>query len=611
MKRLEEERGNLFSRRALLIGTAQGALLSLLVARMYYIQVVEAKKYQLMSDDNRINVVYDPPIRGLIYDRNKVLLAENRQVYSLVFTPEFSEDRNEIFARLKKLINLTDEEITKAKQTLKFVRSYVPVQLREDLDWKQVATIEANAPNLPGVDIRSNQIRGYPIAEPMAHVVGYVGKAFPEDVQEQRDPVLLLPGFRIGRSGVEKSLESALRGNAGRRLIETNAIGKTIRVLQKDVSEHGLGIDLTIDSELQVRIHELLSKERSAAAVVMDVDTGAVRALVSAPSFNPNKFITGFTRDEWDGLRKDERSPFRNKALAGTYAPGSTFKMIVALAAMEDGLNPDELIRCDGKIELGNQTFHCWKKRGHGPTNLHTSLVESCDVYYYELAQRLGITKIAKMARRFGFGRKQMLAMVDERSGLMPDRAWKREKRDEGWRTGDTLISSIGQGFILATPVQLATMVANLVNGGFGVQPHLFKQDFPLPRFELGIPQRHLDTVIRSMNDVTATKKGTAFKARIEEPGLEMGGKTGTTQVRRISASEREAGIKKNEELPWNFRDHALFVGYAPVYKPKFACAVVVEHGGGGGSVAAPFARDILLETQIRDAISTGVAVTS
>ena len=611
MKRNDEEQSHLFSRRALLIGTAQGALLSLLVARMYYIQVVEAKKYQLMSDDNRINVVYDPPIRGLIYDRNKKILAENRQVYNLIFTPEFAEDRNEIFKRLQLLVGLSDDEIEKAKQTLKLTRSYVPVLLREDLNWKQVAAIEANTPNLPGVDIRTNQIRRYPVSEPMAHVVGYVGKAFPEDVQEQRDPVLLLPGFRIGRSGIEKSLESALRGSAGRRLIETNAIGKTIRVLQKDVSEHGLGIDLTIDSELQTKIHNLLSEKKSAAAVVMDVDTGAVRALVSAPSYDLNKFITGFSRDEWDKLRKDERSPFRNKALAGTYAPGSTFKMIVALAAMEDGLNPRELIRCKGKIELSNQIFHCWSKRGHGPTNLKSSLVESCDVYYYELAQRLGISKIANMARRFGFGRKQMLAMVDERRGNMPDRQWKLDNRKEDWRTGDTLQAAIGQGFILATPVQLAAMTASLVNGGFSVQPHLFKQDFPLPRLDLGIPKAHLNTIIKSMNDVTSSRAGTAYDARIQEPGLEMGGKTGTTQVRSISAREREEGIRKNEDIPWRFRDHALFVGYAPIYKPKFACAVVVEHGGGGGSVAAPVAHDILLEAQIRDALSTGAATTT
>lgn len=601
MKRDDEERSKLFSRRAILLGGLQGVALTALVARMYYLQVSESERYQLLSDDNRINIKLEPPVRGLIYDRHGEPLAINDRSYNLVVSAERWRDVEKSLWNLKPLIGVDDEQIEQSLRLVRIRPSFTVVSVKEDLTWEEVTKIEANAPDLPGIRVDVNYLRRYPIAEPMAHVVGYVGKAFREDVEQQRDPVLLLPGFRIGRSGIELSLESSLRGAAGRKLVESNAIGREVRLIRREPSENGLQLDLTIDALLQQRIHARLMEERSAAAIVMNVHTGEVHSAVSTPSFDPNDFVRGFSRDKWEALRGDDRAPFRNKALAGTYAPGSTYKMMVALAAMRAGLSPFQNYDCRGKVILGSQTFHCWKRSGHGNTDLRRSLKESCDVYYYYLAERLGNERIAQMAREFGFGTTQSFDMLGERKGLVPTDAWKREKREEGWRTGDTLQVSIGQGFVLTTPMQLAAMISQLVNGGYSVSPHFVKQEVPLARTRLNVPAEHLSILKDAMDAVANEVSGTAFKARITDPEFAMGGKTGTTQVRSISSAEREGGVLENDELPWRFRDHALFVGYAPVNNPKYACCVVVEHGGSGGATAAPIASDILLAVQQRD----------
>ena len=601
MNREEDSRQSLFTRRGFVLGAVQGALLTALVGRMYFLQISENRKYKLLARDNIINKSFQAPVRGLIYDRFGEPLAINQRSYSLVVSVRRTKDLDPTFANLKLLIGLTDEEIEEARNRVRVRAAFTRVTVRDNLDWSDVTKIEANTPDLPGVKIDTGFMRVYPKGETLAHVVGYVGRAFPEDVAQQRDPILLTPGFRIGRSGVEKSVESALRGSAGFREVEVNAIGKELRVSDSQPSENGLQIDLTIDATLQSRVHQRLLEERSAAAIVMDAHSGALRAVVSTPAFDPNDFITGFSQEKWQTLSADDRAPFRNKALAGQYAPGSTFKMLVALAALREGLDPTERINCEGKIEFGNQLFHCWNKWGHSGTNLKKSIRESCDVYYYELAQRIGIDKISQMAREFGLGQRLTFDMVGERSGNVPTREWKLEKRGEAWRDGDTLQASIGQGFVLATPIQLAVMTAALINGGFRVTPHFVEQGVLLERKPIDVPEGHFRLVKKAMDAVVNEERGTAFKARMEDEIFQMGGKTGTTQIRSISAAEREKGIVDQEDLPWRFRDHALYVGYAPVGAPNLVCAVIVEHGGSGGRTAAPIARDVLIAAQQRE----------
>ncbi|NNE83949.1 MAG: penicillin-binding protein 2, partial [Alphaproteobacteria bacterium] len=424
------------------------------------------------------------------------------------------------------------------------------------------------------------------------------------------DPLLELPGFRIGRSGVERTFDLALRGRAGSSQLEVNALGRVIRELGRREGQTGQTLVLTFDSTLQQSAMKALG-DQTGSVVVLDVNTGATMVQASTPTFDPNNFTNGLSETEWRALVDDERAPLRNKAIAGEYAPGSTFKMIVALAALEAGqINSDTSFFCSGSLTLGDGKFHCWKRQGHGHTNLNKGIAESCDVYFYELSKRVGIDRIADMAKRFGLGQDLDLDIPGARPGLIPTKAWKSAVIGQRWAQGETLVAAIGQGFVLATPLQLATMMARIANGGRAVTPFIARDvmandslggrsDAPPP--DIGVNQNHLDLVRKAMVNVTNSRRGTAYRARIMVPGMAMAGKTGTSQVRRITRAERAAGILKNEQLPWKRRDHALFVGYAPIEAPKYAVAVVVEHGGGGSKVAAPIARDIMVETLKRD----------
>ncbi len=476
--------------------------------------------------------------------------------------------------------------------------------------WEDVARIEVNAPELPGIIIDVGESRFYPDGVHSVSVLGYVASVSEKDLTG--DPVLELPGFRIGKAGMEKVLDLELRGKSGTSQVEVNAFGREIRELRRLEGSRGAEIYLTIDMELQKFVAKRLGEE-AAAAVVLDVHTGEVLSLISTPSFDPNAFNRGLTQTEWKALTSDPRTPLNNRSIAGQYSPGSTFKMVVALAALEKGIvTPKTRFLCSGKMELGDATFHCWKEKGHGAVNLLRAITQSCDIYFYEIAKRTGINRISAMAKRLGMGEILGIELAGERRGLMPTRAWKRKAKGVSWQQGETLLAGIGQGFLLTTPLQLAIMAARLVNGGKAVTPHLTNSDLPFnsrqtanidnPQFkDIGLHPPHLDLMRRAMAAVTNSPYGTAYRARISEPGFEMGGKTGTVQVRRISKAERELGVKKNKELEWHERDHALFVGYAPVQAPRYSVSVVVEHGGGGSSTAAPIARDILLKVQRRD----------
>lgn len=605
----DSERHKLFSRRAAMLAGGKAALLSALVGRMYYLQVVEADRYKTLADENRINFRLLAPPRGRIVDRFGVPIADNQQNYRVVLIPEQTGDVEETLLRLGRIIPISEGEKKSILREISRKRGFVPVTLRENMSWREVARIEVNTPDLPGVMIDVGQSRHYPFAREMAHVLGYVAAV--SEGETEGDPLLELPGFRIGKSGIEKVYDLALRGSSGSSQVEVNAFGRVIRELERSEGQPGVRLQLTIDAVLQRIATEKLGEE-SGSVVVMDVHSGDVLAMASTPGFDPNAFNKGLSTEQWNALISNEKSPLINKSIGGHYAPGSTFKMAVALAALEKGvISADSEIFCNGKMPLGNAVFHCWKKGGHGAVDLNAGIAQSCDVYFYEIARRTGIERIAKMARRLGMGERLGLDLPGERPGLIPSDAWKRGAIGAPWQKGETLLAGIGQGYVLATPLQLAVMTSRLVNGGVAVTPRLTRDIVkpggiepraPEKPEDLGLVPAHLDLIRKAMNTVVNVPGGTAYRSRIEEPDLRMGGKTGTAQVRRISKQEREVRVLKNEELPWKKRDHALFVGFAPVHAPRYAAAVIVEHGGGGSKVAAPIARDVLEAVQRRNA---------
>jgi penicillin-binding protein 2 len=597
-----------FSRRALFLAGGQALLFSALAGRMYYLQILKSDTYKTLAEDNRINLRVLPPPRGRILDRFGVELAVNEQNYRLVLVREQTPDVGETLNALSQIISLSEHDYKRVLSEVKRKRAFVPVTVRDNLTWEQVSSVSVNAADLAGASIEVGQTRSYPFGSAMSHALGYVAAVSESELTG--DPLLELPGFRIGKNGLEKQHDLALRGKQGNSHLEVNAYGRVIRELSRDEGKPGRDAVLTIDAGLQTFVQQRLMSEMSAASVVLDIKNGDVLAMCSVPSYDPSAFSRGLSTREWNGLVTDHLAPLTNKAIAGTYAPGSTFKLVVALAAMKEGIGAQHSAFCPGSMRLGNAKFHCWKRGGHGWVDLIRGLQHSCDVYFYDIARRIGVNKIAEMANRLGLGETVGIDLPGERSGVIPTKAWKLANVGEPWQGGETLITAIGQGFVLSTPLQLATMVARIASGGLKVTPRLtrgFNDEAggiaaSEPLFEsLGIPAEHLRVIHSAMDAVTNNRRGTAYKARIQEEGWEMAGKTGTSQVRRISMAERAAGVFKNEQLPWRRRDHALFVGYAPVHSPRYACAVVVEHGGGGSSTAAPIVRDILSETQRRD----------
>ena len=611
VKQDDSNRGKVFTRRALILGGGQAALLGVLAGRMYYLQVVEADRYRMLAEDNRINLRLLPPPRGRVVDRFGRLIAVNKQTYQLVLVREQSPDLEEMLDALAQIIDMDEGERNRIKRETMRKRGFVPVTVRENLTWEQVSRIEVNAPDLPGIAIATGETRRYPFGAAMAQPLGYVGAVSERELTG--DPLLELPGFRIGKIGLERQYDLDLRGGAGTSQVEVNALGRVIRELSRDEGRPGNELVLTIDAGLQNFVHQRLMGERAAAAVVMDVTDGDVLAMASVPSYDPNAFSVGLTSSQWSSLISDPLQPLNNRATAGLYAPGSTFKMIVALAALEAGIGPSYKVRCPGHMKLGTARFHCWKKHGHGRMSMRDALKQSCDVYFYDVAYKTGIDRISAMARRFGLGDSVGLDVPGEKAGVIPTKDWKFANFGETWQGGETLVTSIGQGFVLSTPLQLAVMTARLSSGrrvtprlarGFRDRPNAEAAEAAeaAPLFEpMGLPDAHMAIIRDAMDAAVNEARGTAFRKRIEIEGWEMAGKTGTSQVRRITLAERAAGVTKNEDLPWRRRDHALFVGYAPVENPRYCCAVVVEHGGGGSRVAAPIARDILIETQQRD----------
>ncbi len=607
------DRSKSFSRRAFVVGACQGALLTVLGGRLAWLQIVQGRKYKTLSDRNRINTKMVAPSRGEIVDRFGVPLAVNNQNFRVLLVPEQAEDVDAALKKLARLVDLSDNRIQKIIKESKKSSSFVPLEVADSLNWDEVAKIEVNLTDLAGMSIDEGEIRNYPFEDSTGHLIGYVGAVNKAELADG-DHVLSLPGFRIGKTGIEKSFDKDLRGSAGNSQMEVNVSGREVRRLEENKSQNGERVVLSIDAELQRYVQQRLSDNKSASAVIMDSHTGAIYAMVSHPSFDPNLFIRGIDTERWQELLSNPAFPLNNKAISGQYPPGSTFKMVTAMAALETGVaNSTIRVKCTGRYEYGKDGFYCWKHSGHGSVNLTTSLMKSCDTYYYKLCTDVGIDNIAKMGRRLGLGEKYNFDLREERSGLMPTKDWKLARDGKPWRPGQTIIASIGQGFVLATPMQLAVMTSRLVNGGYAVKPWLVAQlgDKKLHSGKwpsLGLNQKHLAMVKKGMDYVVEHKDGTAHKARIEDVGMQMGGKTGTAQVKRLTRADRLKGLK-NDEIQWKLRDHALFVGYAPIDNPRYVCSVVVEHGGGGSSTAAPIARDLLLMAQKRDPASKEIKV--
>lgn len=604
MKDFQNKNEKSFTRRAFFIASCQGVLLGVLGGRLAWLQIVEGKKYKTLSDKNRINTKLTVPSRGEIVDRYGVPLAINQENYNLLAIPEKVDDLREALNKLKHIVDLSTADIEQIIEKAKKSVSFIPIEIKDGLDWTDVAKLEVNMPYLPGMSVEKGEKRNYPYLESTAHVIGYVGAVNKKDL-EKNDPALKLPGLKIGKTAIEKSYDHILRGEVGSLQSEVNVQGREVRELERVNDQSGKRLTLTIDAEYQRFCQNQLSRYKSASCIVMDSYTGAIYSMASHPTFDPNLFSTGISNAQWKEILNDPAFPMNNKALSGQYPPGSTFKMITALAALENGIATRKTsVKCSGRYELGKNKYHCWKLSGHGSVDAVTALMKSCDVYYYELSTEIGIEKIANMARKFGLGQTYDFDITQERAGLIPTKKWKQKTHKQVWRPGDTVISSIGQGFTLATPLQLAVMTSRLVNGGYAVKPYLvshigdrklYQDKWPL----INVKKNNLSIVKQGMDYVVNHKDGTAFDSAPAEKQYTFGGKTGTAQVKKINRAQRALGIT-NDDLEWKFRHHALFVGYAPLKNPRYVCSVVVEHGGGGSAVAAPLAKELLVEIQKR-----------
>ena len=607
MARRETSIRGRFTRRALLLGGGQIGLLALLGGRLYQLQVVEAEKYVTLAEENRISLRLVAPPRGRLLDRHGAPIAANQENFRVLLVAEQTPDIAATLATFNSLVPLTEAERARIERDTRRNRRFVPVAVREFLTWEDMARIEVNAPDLPGILVDRGQTRLYPHGEELAHVLGYVAPPAEADVQADDDPLLMLPGIRIGRAGIERVHDRVLRGKAGAIQLEVNAVGRVIRELSRQEGTPGLDVTLSIDLSLQRFAMQRMAAE-SAAAVVLDARNGEILTLASTPSFDPSVFNSGVSQAQWRTWMANRRKPLTNKAISGLYAPGSTFKMLVALSALEANvIGPNERVACNGYVELGDTRFHCWSKGGHGAVDLRQAIKVSCDCYFYEVARRVGIDRIAAMSNRFGLGVEAGIELPGARTGLVPTRAWRlAQSGGIPWQQGDTLVHGIGQGFTQTTPLQLATMTARLATGR-AVKPHLTraiggtiqKGDRPEHWPSLGVSDRNLRLVREAMVAVVNEQGGTGYGSRLPDRQL-MAGKTGTTQVRRITMADRERGLRQ-DQIPWEYRHHALFVCYAPAENPVYACAVIIEHGGGGAAAAAPVAKDIMAEALARD----------
>ncbi|MBL8780868.1 MAG: penicillin-binding protein 2 [Alphaproteobacteria bacterium] len=598
----ESVRYRAFSRRTAIVSAGTLGLFTLLTGRMFQLSVLQNDQFAMLAEDNRINLQLVAPRRGRLYDRVGVELANTAQNFRVLLVPEQTKNPRAVLEKLATLVpNLSPQRIQRVLRDIGRGKKFNPVLVVEGLSWEEFAKVNINTPDLTGIVPDVGELRSYPYGAWLSHVLGYVAGVTDKDIEKQPE-LLSLPGFRMGRSGVEKAADDALRGTPGASNVEVNAHGRVIRELSRREGTPGQDVVLSLDMEVQKIAQEKLAGQ-SGSVVVMDVETGEIISIVSAPGFDPNAFTGTVSPTIWKQLNEDELKPLLNKAITGIYPPGSTYKPIVALAALASGaMSPQARVHCSGARALGSHVFHCWKRGGHGSVDMHAAIKQSCDSYFYECARRTGIEAIAAMSRKFGLGQVYGLEIPGEKSGLMPDPAWKLRARKDSWRDGDTFNVGIGQGAVLTTPLQLCVMTARLANGGKAVMPHVIRsfggveRVLPPPE-DMGLDPAHV-AIVHSGMDAVTNQGGTGARSRIDIEGFDMAGKTGTAQVRRLTADLRG---RSADSIPWKFRDHALFIAFAPVGKPRYAISVVVEHGGGGSKTAAPIAKDVMTLVAQRD----------
>jgi penicillin-binding protein 2 len=610
--RKDKSRYASFTRRSLMLTGGMTGVLAVLAGRLYQLQILNGDQYMVEAEDNRVSQRLIFPPRGRIFDRFGVELATNRRNYRVVIVAEqASQGVEEAVDAIGKIIELPPHQRDRVLHDIRQNKKFAQVPIAENLSWDEFARLNLHLPYLPGVQTDVGETRAYPYGAEMSHLLGYVAAPSQQDQEKDDDPLLSQPGFRVGKRGVEKAYDEDLRGEAGASRVEVNAYGRVIRELSSSTGVPGKDVYLTLDCQLQRYAEERIGNTESAACIVMDVTNGDVLALASTPGYDPNLFNVGITSEQWHDLTTNDHKPLLNKALSGAYPPGSTFKPAMAMAAMDNGLE-DLQVHCSGAVTLGNHTFHCWKKEGHGSVDLHRGIQVSCDVFFYEVARRLGIDTMESAARALSLGAPTGIELPGEVSGFIPSRAWKLAKYGVAWQQGDTLSAGIGQGYVVVTPIQLCTMAARIASGK-ALVPRVTKvvgsrlQPRPLPA-ALPFSEKAFEAVRSGLNAVCNEPGGTAYAWRITQPGYEMAGKTGTAQVRVISKEEHQAGVRKNESLPWNLRDHAHFFAFAPALQPRYALYIMLEHGAVGAHPHVQMARDILLFAQQRDPVKLPTA---
>lgn len=566
-----------FSRRAFVLGAGQAGIGLLLAGRMAWLSIAQNEKYQLLSESNRVNTTLIPPRRGWIIDRNGLPIANNRTDFRVDIIPERLENKDQVLARLQQILRLPPEDMERLRLDLKDAKGLKPVQVAERLDWERFAAVSVRLPELPGVQPTRGFARYYPAGAAVAHLTGYVGVPTAEQYKETREPLLVTPGFKLGKDGLEKTLEKRLRGIPGAKRVEVTARGKLVAELATRPDIPGHNTRLTIDAGLQEYVARRLGTN-SGSAVVMDCLTGEMLAMVSMPAYNPNSFSDGISHLEWKMLSDDDHIPLMNKVTQGLYPPGSTVKPMNGLALLHAGVPASERVFCSGAMRVGTGVFHCHKRGGHGPVDLKRAIEQSCDIYFYEMIRRMGYDRIAPVARMMGLGQKFDLPLATQRYGTVPDSEWKQRKYKTKWTVADGLNASIGQGYVLANPLQLAVMAARLASGR-ALQPSLLAADVHRNAPFLSLDQDHFRIVREAMFGVV-NGGGTGGAARMYVPGVSLAAKTGTAQVRRITMAERRAGVLKNGQLPFRLRDHALLVCFAPADNPRYAAGIVLEHNG-------------------------------
>ena len=601
---------DVINRRMFIIGAAKLIVFSGIVARLFSLQINDNKKYLTLSDKNRIREWKLPPTRGEIVDYFGNIIAGNLKVYQLHIIPEQVENFNYLLTRLKNLLQLSDREISNILKSKKKLKPWESIIVSENLSWSQFLKINNYLYDLVGVKPVMTISRNYPFSDIYTHVLGYVSQPNEKDILENEVvQQKFVPGMKIGKLGLEKTLENYLIGTNAIQRYEVNAYGKRINQLEHQKGQQGSKIRLTLDTEVQ-KLSAKLLLDKAGSISVMDIYTGEIIAMHSSPSYDPNSFLFGISKDEWELIRNNPLKPLINKTLSGLYSPGSTIKPIVALSALENNIiGPNFKVKCTGKIELYGQTFHCWKEKGHGFMSLKNAMKQSCDTYFYEIARLLGVDRLKITAEKFGLGEKVLGAYFkNEKKGLFPNTFWKKNNLGKGWVLGETLITGIGQGYTQTTPLQLCLMTAQIANGGYSIKPKIIVNNNPLNFNEVkkSIKEqnllnintklvknpKNLRIIQEAMFSSTNEIRGTSYRSRIDDKKYQFAGKTGTAQVKRISKRERELDLKI-DQIPYNDRDHALYIAYGPYVNPRYALSIIVEHGGSGSKAAAPIAKEL------------------